>query len=262
LNTLLQGVEHEPELNKECLMTWKYIAAIAAFFAVAAVAPAKEQGAEPAAPQVNSKSQSPDKNDAEAVDILRQMEGKYASISTVSGSFQQTLKSSSWDDVHSKAQFYLQKPNKFRADYVAPHESTELITDDFFYRYTKELKQVDEYKFQNRATVQDLNYMLLGFGARVDDILRVYQVHLLTKGVADGYYGIQLTPNDKKSASFEYITILITKNELRPAQFSMEQGVNRITADLDLQTLKIGGSISSGIFQPNWPKGVNIVPLQ
>lgn len=207
-------------------------------------------------------------NDEEAIDILRQMEQRYSQVQAVAGSFRQTRveqASTGFDGntITSNAEFSLLKPNKFRADYKAPHESTNLITDDSYYRYTKEMKQVEQYQFRGRTNVQDLNYMLLGFGAHVEDVLKVYSVKSIKNGVAPGYHGIQLTPRDKKNSGFEYITILITADqEMRPAQFSMEQGGARITADLDLKKLKIGGSVRASVFQPDWPKNVTVVPLQ
>jgi outer membrane lipoprotein-sorting protein len=206
-------------------------------------------------------------NDEDAIEILRQMEQRYAQVQTVSGTFRQTrvdlTPGFEGAAIKSQADFSLMKPNKFRADYKSPYEATNLITDDSMYRYTKEQKQVEQYKFSGGTTVQDLNYMLLGFGARVEDVLKVYTVKSIRKGVAEGYHGIQLTPRDKKNSGFEYITILITADQnMRPAQFSMEQGGARTTADLDLKNLNIGGSVRASVFQPNWPRGVTVVPLQ
>jgi outer membrane lipoprotein-sorting protein len=221
-------------------------------------------------PSAAKSADSPAKaaTDEKALDLLRQMEARYAQVQAVSGTFKQTRVEQ--DDsgfggnkIESQAEFSLLKPNKFRADYKAPYESTNLITDDSYYRYTKAVNQVEQYKFQGRMNVQDLNYMLLGFGAKVDDITAVYNVKWLSSGVAPGYHGIQLTPRDVKNSGFKYITILITADQnLRPAQFSMEQGGARITADLDLKKLNIGGSVSASVFQPNWPKRAQVVPIQ
>jgi len=130
-----------------------------------------------------------------------------------------------------------------------------LITDQYFYRYVPQLKQVDQSQFSTQSNVRDLNYLILGFGAHINDILRVYAVKWLTKGIAPGYDAIQLSPLDKSGAKFQYITIMVTNDgQLMPAQFSMMglDGV-RTTVNLNLQTLGMGATIRPDMFTPNFP---------
>ena len=202
-------------------------------------------------------------NDQKAIDLLRQMEEKYGSLNSVSGQFQQVREDPAFEErVESYANFALLKPNKFRADYQPPRQSTNLITDDYFYRYIKELKQVERYHFQGQLNAQDFNYMVLGFGVKVDDALKVYSVKWLTDGVAKGYYGIQLVPIDSKS-NLKYVTMLVTEDGLQPAQFSMEQvdGV-RTTANINLKTLQIGAKIDARQFVPDFPRDAQFVDIR
>jgi outer membrane lipoprotein-sorting protein len=202
-------------------------------------------------------------NDQQAIDLLRQLEQKYGGIKAVSGAFQQVREDPAMEErIESYANFALLKPNKFRADYQPPRQSTNLITDDYFYRYIKDLKQVERYHFQGRLNPQDFNYMVLGFGVKVEDLLKVYAVKWLTTGVARGYHGLQLVPLESTS-NFKYVTILVTSDTLQPAQFSMEQldGV-RTTANLNLGTLKLGAAVDGRQFSPDFPREAQIVDIR
>ena len=163
--------------------------------------------------------------DKEAVDLLRRIEAKYAQTPSVSGSFTQIRDDKTFGEkTQAQAAFYLLKPSYFRADYAAPNSSVNLITPEYSYRYVPQLKQVERFRIRDTGTVQDLNFMLLGFGVKTEDVLRFYSVKWLTEGVPKGHHGIQLTARDKEKASFKYVTILVTADDrLLPAQFSMEQ---------------------------------------
>jgi outer membrane lipoprotein-sorting protein len=203
--------------------------------------------------------------DAKAVDLLRKMEAKYAQTPSVSGSFTQIRDDKAFGEkTQAQATFQLLKPNYFRAEYQPPNSSVNLVTPEYSYRYVPQLKQVERFRIRNTGTVQDLNFMLLGFGVKTEDVQRFYSVKWLTDGVIKGHYGIQLTPRDKENAAFKFVTILITADDrLLPAQFSMEQldGV-RLTANLDLGTLQIGQSIDKGLFRPRFPRDAQIVDIQ
>jgi outer membrane lipoprotein-sorting protein len=227
---------------------------------------AASQTDEPTAPKPEAKApaRSP-KNDDQAIQVLQEIEKRYSGVNTVAGQFHQVMEDPAFQDrIESDAKFYILKPNKFRAEYQPPKVSVNLITDQYSFRYIPELKQVERYQFQNRNTVQDLNYMLLGFGAKTTDLLKVYAVKWLTEGIAQGYYGIELVPVDKETANFKSVTILITKDgNYLPAQFSMEQlsGI-RTTASLDMQKLEIGARINESRFRPDFPKDAVYVDIE
>lgn len=204
-------------------------------------------------------------SDSKAIELLRQMESKFGQINSVQGQFQQVREDPAFEErIESYANFYLLKPSKFRAEYQPPKVSVNLITDDYFYRYIKDLKQVERYHFQGKNTAQDFNYMVLGFGVKVEDVLKVYRVKWLTEGVAKGYYGITLIPLEKEGSNFKYVTILITDDgSLRPAQFSMEQldGV-RTTANLGLKSLQIGAKVDERLFKPDFPRDAQVIDIR
>jgi outer membrane lipoprotein-sorting protein len=204
-------------------------------------------------------------HDPAAVALLRRLEARYADIRTIRGRFRQTRVDPAFDEkVDSQATFYVQKPDHFRVDYDPPRESTNLISGGYSYRYVNALKQVERYKFQNRKTAQDLNFLLLGFGEKTEEVLRVFVAQELTEGVPQGAKGIQLTPLNKAEANFEYLTILVTDDDrLLPMQFSLGQlDGSRTTANLDLQSLGLNAPIAESVFRPNWPRDAQIVDIQ
>ena len=205
------------------------------------------------------------KNDPQALDLLRRLEERYGTVQTVSGRFAQVRHDPAFEEqVDSTADFAIMKPNKFRAEYKPPKVSVNLINGEYSYQYVPELKQVNRHRFRNRDTVRDLNYMLLGFGAKTDDLLKVYAVKWLTQGVEAGYQGIQLIPLKKEDSGFNYITILVTRDEkMLPAQFSVGQkdGV-RTTANLDLDRLKFDVRLSARDFEPSFPKDAEVVDIE
>lgn len=201
-------------------------------------------------------------NDDKAVKILREVEQLYEPVKSITGELSQSRQDPVAGKIDSHAKFYILKPNNFRVDYESPHQSTSLITKEKLYRYTPEASQVECYTFKKgERNVQDVNYVLLGFGAKTDELLRVYSVKSLDKGVAKGYYGIQLVPIDKEKANFKYVTILVTDDgKYLPAQFSMlELSGARVTANIDLKKLNMGAPENPARFEPNFPRNAHIV---
>lgn len=226
----------------------------------------KAQAEKPAARSVT--------NDAEAIELLRAIEARHGSVQTVAGRFLQTRQIvDSPDSIKEAANFHLVKPNKFRADYTRPGEAsdprarypyitTSLIVGRDYWQYVRDINQINHYRFSNERNVRDFNYLLLGFGAHTEELLKVYQVKSLKKA-PKGYRAVQLTPLDPSDAGFKSITMLVTDDEaLLPAQFSMVQvDETRVTVDLDLKSLQIGARINERIFRPDFPKDAERVEL-
>lgn len=201
------------------------------------------------------------RNDAEAVELLRAIEKRHGSSQSVSGSFQQSKRvAGSPSAIKTVASFSLVKPNKFRADYFKPGQengqpmTTNLIVGRDSWEYVRDLEQVSHYRFQDEKNVRDFNYLLLGFGAHTEDLLKVYRVTNLEKAPR-GYRGLRLLPLDPRDAGFKYITLLVTDDaNLLPAQFSMVQADDsQVTVDLDLNTLQLGARVNEKIFRPDFP---------
>jgi len=191
------------------------------------------------------------------MDLLKKMEEKFQGLKSVSGEFTQQLSDSdkAFADLKkptpTAAHFSLLKPNFFRAEYQdAPGQppSVQLISGQMFYNYVPQLKQVTTYKFQGASNVRDLNYLLLGFGAKADEVQRVYSVEAVKNGV-------KLTPRNPQEASFRYIIMHVDPQSLYPTDFAMKQSDGKdLVVKMNLGTLKINPPLSPGNFQPNFPK--------
>ncbi|MCX7019716.1 MAG: outer membrane lipoprotein carrier protein LolA [bacterium] len=245
------------------------LAAPAAFGQKAAPAPAPAPASTPAKTgekELADKSASPRmKNDPQAVELLQRIEQKYGAIKTFSGAFRQVRKDPAFDEkIESQGRFHIMKPSNFRAEYYSPNESVNLISGQYSYRYVKQLKQVERYKFKGEDNVRDLNYMLLGFGVKTDDLLRVYYAQWLGESMGKGYQAVKLVPRDRQDANFKHLSIVITADDqLLPAQFSLEQLDGAlVTANLDLKSLEIGGSIDEKLFRPDFPRDAQVVDIE
>lgn len=192
----------------------------------------------------------------QGVALLQKMESQFQNLKSVAGSFSQTRTDPTFKTkVTVPARFELLKPNYFRAEFQdaqgqAP--SVQLITNNMYYHHVPKLNQVNTYKFQGESNVRDLNYLLLGFGAKADEITKVYSVTSLESG-----NGVRLTPRSQKEASFQYITMEVDQQSLYPTRFTMRQsdGADLIVV-MNTSSLQINPSLSPSDFKPNFGKAV------
>ncbi|MCX7964251.1 MAG: outer-membrane lipoprotein carrier protein LolA [Candidatus Sumerlaea chitinivorans] len=204
------------------------------------------------------------KSETQAVQILRQLETKYAQILTVTGKFRQvTVDSTFGEKIESAGKFYLKKPDRFRADYDPPHATTTIIADGYSYRYVPQLKQVERYRIPTDQPITQLNYMLLGFGARTEDILKVYRVALAEKTPDTKLTTVELTPIEAESAPFRMLRMRLSSKDLIPVEFEVvqwDEGVIRAT--LDLASLQFNADIPDTTFMPRFPRDAQIVDIR
>ncbi len=196
------------------------------------------------------------------VELLKRMEEKFQNLQSVSGSFVQSRTDPEFKMTRNdQARFWILKPNHYRAEYQGsggqPGE-VQLITGQTFYNYVPQLKQVATYKFRGESNVRDLNYMLLGFGAKAEEVQKVYTVQPLQGGT-----GVQLTPRDPQQASFRYILMKVNSETLYPESFTMRQpdGTD-MTITLGAGSLQVNPQISANDFRPNFPRDAVQVNMQ
>lgn len=194
------------------------------------------------------------------MDLLRQMEAKFGDVKGVAGSFTQ----SAYDPVFktntvTPANFQLLKPSFFRAVYQAKagqKPMVQLISDRMYYQYIPAHNQVQTYKFKGDTNVRDLNYLLLGFGAKASEVAKVYNVSALEDG-----NGVLLKPKNPAEASFKHIAMEVDPQSLLPTQFTMRQPDNSdMTVRINTGSLQINPSLSPSDFRPNFGNAVQ-VPL-
>lgn len=237
----MSGFLNEPRLkgNETSMMIFRQTALAAIFCICAATAFSQDQG----------------------VALLLKMESQFQNLKSVAGTFSQTRTDPTFKTkVTVPARFELLKPNYFRAEFQdaqGQKPSVQLISKQMFYHYVPKLNQVTTYKFQGESNVRDLNYLLLGFGAKTDEITKVYSVSSL------GANGVRLTPRSQKEASFQYITMEVNPQTLSPTRFTMRQtdGTDLIVV-MDPGSLQMNPSLSPSDFEPDFGKGVHQVSMQ
>lgn len=199
-----------------------------------------------------------------AQEVLKRLEATHGSVTAITGTYTQVRDDAATDDrIISVADFKMLKPNRFRAEYRRPRATTILAVDDLMYRYIPANKQVERYQFKRKATAQDLTFLLLGFGARVEDVLKVYEARTPRNLPAD-VHGVTLVPRDPKSAGFRSLTIHVTPDERAlPVRFIVDQSREvTITVEMDMRTLNLQARVNESSFRPNFPRDAEMVDVQ
>lgn len=197
------------------------------------------------------------------VDLLKKMEEQFRGVKSVAGGFTQKG-SGPFSKAAIPVRFELLKPSYFKAEYYEGNVSSpariQLISDQMYYQYTPALKQVNTYKFKNSNSINDLSFLLLGFGAKTEDVTQIYKVESVTAGKT-----IRLTPRNAAGATYRFITMSVDPQSLYPTQFTMMQTDNtELKVDLNRAELQINAPITAKNFEPTFLKQVpkeKIVPI-
>jgi outer membrane lipoprotein-sorting protein len=216
-----------------------------------------------AGPSPLTAQQSPSRNPSPR-EVLQRLESTHAAVTAITGTYTQIRDDAATADrIVSVADFRMLKPNRFRADYRPPRATTILAVGDIMYRYIPANKQVERYQFKRQATAQDLTFLLLGFGAKVDDVLKVYDARP-PRNLPAGVHGVTLVPRDSKSAGFRSLTIHVTPDEQAlPVRFVVDQSKDvTITVEMDMRSLNLQARISENSFRANFPRDAEVVDVQ
>lgn len=193
-------------------------------------------------------------NDERAVQLLQAIEQKYGKVPGVTGTFTQQQKDKTFGAGKSmQARFSLLKPKDFKIEEVGNEPEVTLVTGGSLYKYVPKLKQVTKHALKQ----SDLHYLALGFGARTNEILSLYNVKSTSGGS-----GIELRPRNSKTAQFKAMTIKIDEKNLVPEQFTVEQSDDStIELAINKSSLDFGADLSSRDFKPNFPPDAQIVDM-
>lgn len=198
---------------------------------------------------------------SEVRDILTALQKKHASLATVSGEFKQLLKSQQFlEEITSEGVFYYKKPDSFRADYHPPTESINYVLGNTAYIYTPEIKQVDVYKLQpDPNSVKNLHQLLLGFGLSVEELLKAYTV-VKDEEKSDAKKIVLIFHERKydENFPFEQISISLNRESLLPTNLVLT-GKNEDITYIDVKKLELNPELRASLFEPKFPKDVEIV---
>ncbi len=198
--------------------------------------------------------------------ILKSLESRYAEVNTVKCPFKQTTVDQTFGEkIESRGVFYLKKPNRLRIEYAPPQATTVLIAEGYTYRYIPKLKQVERFRIDETNPVIQTNYMLLGFGAATEDVLRVYNA-----SVRDGENAsdsptkwIVLTPRHPRDVAFKSIEMLVNTERSVPMEFRVTQlDGTQALVKLELDDLTLDAPLDEKLFRPSFPSDAQIVDMR
>jgi outer membrane lipoprotein-sorting protein len=154
--------------------------------------------------------------------------------------------------------FHVRRDAKMRIEILKPDERTILRTGDQLYVYTPKINRVEEYDLgKNRQLVDQ--YVLLGFGTKVDNIRKNYDIALKGEEELDQKKTVvlELTPkSETMRRQISKIQMWIDEASWLPLQqkfFETGSGDYFLFHYTNLmKNLKLGDVK----FKPDWPKGV------
>ena len=161
--------------------------------------------------------------------------------------------------------FHVRRDEKMRIEFLKPDERTILRTGDQLYVYTPKINRVEEYDLgKNRQLVDQ--YVLLGFGTKVENIRKSYDIALKGEEELDQKKTVvlELTPKSETlRRQISKIQIWIDESSWLPLQqkfFETGSGDYFLFHYTNLmKNLKLGDVR----FKPDWPKNAaHIKPRQ
>lgn len=209
-------------------------------------------------------AQNADSTTSEPLAVLKALEKRYAQVTTIQGNFKQERVDETFGEtISTSGNFWLAKPDRLRVEYQAPNEATDMLVEGVAYQYVPKLRQVTMVRYKNKNTPMDLNFLLLGFGAKVENVQKVYNVMPLGKTAPKGKVGLRLVPKDAKQANFKNFELMLDQKSLVPTDFSFKGMDGTLTkAVLDDKKLKIDQTIDASRFKPNWPEKTRVVEVE
>jgi len=156
-------------------------------------------------------------------------------------------------------QMWIRKDEKMRIEITQPDPRTILRSGDSLFIFNPKINRVEEYDLgKNRAMVDQ--YLLLGFGTRMDNLKKSYLVSVDGEDQFDGrkVVVIELTPkSDQVRAQITRIQMWIDEASWLPVQLKFYEAASGDYLILHYMNLMKNLKISEPKFKQDWPKGVN-----
>ena len=164
------------------------------------------------------------------------------------------------DTSTESGEIYVRKDSKLRIDFISPDPRTIIRNGDNLYIYTPKINRVEEYNIGKNRVLAD-QYLALGFGTRVDNLKKSYEVSLSGEEEMDGHKMalVELVPrSDEVRKQITKIVMWVDEASWLPVQQKfMETGSGDYFLSRYknvMKNLKIG----DGKFKADWPKGTKI----
>ncbi len=179
---------------------------------------------------------------------VKQLKAFLSSAKTITANFKQVLINESGDPFQtSSGLFYLQRPGKFRWDYIKPFQQQIISTSGKVWFYDTDLEQVTIKKLDE--SVGSTPALLLSGDVPLEDN------YTIEKQGADGSMNwIKLIPKSQDS-TFKYVLIGLEKGVLSGMQLNDNFGqLTRIY----FSNLKVNQPVDANLFEFIAPKGVDV----
>jgi outer membrane lipoprotein-sorting protein len=158
-------------------------------------------------------------------------------------------------------QIAVRRDEKMRIEFSKPDPRTILRTGDSLFVYTPKINRVEEYNLgKNRSMVDQ--YILLGFGTRVDNIKKSYLIAVSGEEELDQRKTvlIELTPkSDEIRSQISKIQMWIDESSWLPIQHKFFEAGSGDYILIHYTNLMKNLKVSDAKFKQDWPKGVSRV---
>lgn len=164
------------------------------------------------------------------------------------------------DTSTESGEIFVRKDSKMRIDFQSPDPRTILRNGDNLYIYTPKINRVEEYNIGKNRAMAD-QYLALGFGTRVDNLKKNYEISLSGEEELDGHKAavIELAPkSDDAKKQISKIQMWVDESSWLPVQQKFyESGSGDYFMSHYTKVMK-NLKLGDGKFKPDWPKGTKI----
>jgi outer membrane lipoprotein-sorting protein len=158
-------------------------------------------------------------------------------------------------------QIAVRRDEKMRIEFSKPDPRTILRTGDSLFVYTPKINRVEEYNLgKNRAMVDQ--YILLGFGTRMDNVKKNYLIAVSGEEELDQRKTvlIELTPKSNEIRSqISKIQMWIDESSWLPIQHKFIEASSGDYILIHYTNLMKNLKVDDAKFKQDWPKGVSRV---
>jgi outer membrane lipoprotein-sorting protein len=158
-------------------------------------------------------------------------------------------------------QIAVRRDEKMRIEFSKPDPRTILRTGDSLFVYTPKINRVEEYNLgKNRAMVDQ--YILLGFGTRMDNVKKNYLIAVSGEEELDQRKTvlIELTPkSDEVRNQISKIQMWIDESSWLPIQHKFFEASSGDYILIHYTNLMKNLKVDDAKFKQDWPKGVSRV---
>ncbi len=157
--------------------------------------------------------------------------------------------------------FYVRRDEKMRIDITKPDPRTILRSGETLFLYTPKINRVEEYNLgKNRQLVDQ--YVRLGFGTRVDDLRKAYDLGAKGEDELDGRKTVvlELTPKSEEvRKQISKIQMWIDEASWLPLQQKFFETGSGDYFLFHYSNLMKNLKIPDSRFKPDWPKNAQKV---